>query len=76
VRSARQADLSRALVKIQHQAYSITRAARTFVREEEGGALVEYGILIALIVTVCVIVVAVMGNKTSKMYSEMNARFF
>jgi Flp pilus assembly pilin Flp len=49
---------------------------KTFARGDEGGALVEYSLLIALIVTVCVIVVAVLGNKTSAMYSEMNAKFF
>lgn len=52
----------------------LTRAARKFVRNEEGAALVEYGILIALIAVVCIILVALVGNKISAKFSEINAK--
>ncbi len=52
----------------------LIRAARKFVRNEEGAALVEYGILIALIAVVCIILVALVGNKISAKFSEINAK--
>jgi len=53
---------------------SLTRAVRKFVRDEEGAALVEYGILIALIAVVCIVLVATVGNKISQKFSEINAK--
>ncbi len=54
---------------------SLTRGVRRFVANEEGAALVEYGLLIALIAVICVIVVATLGNTVSKKFSEINANF-
>jgi pilus assembly protein Flp/PilA len=50
------------------------RAIRTFVVEEEGAALVEYGILVALIAVVAIIVIATVGNKISQKFSEVSAK--
>lgn len=52
---------------------SIIAGMRKFVRNEEGAALVEYGLLIALIAVICVIVVAVLGNTVSAKFSAINA---
>lgn len=47
----------------------LTRAFRNFIRQEEGAALVEYGILIALIAVICIVVVALLGGKVSSVFS-------
>jgi pilus assembly protein Flp/PilA len=52
----------------------ITNAARKFVNNEDGAALVEYGILVALIAVVCIVIVATVGNKISMKFSEINAK--
>jgi pilus assembly protein Flp/PilA len=54
---------------------SLIKGARRFVANEEGAALVEYGLLIALIAVICVIVVAVLGNTVSAKFSAINANF-
>jgi pilus assembly protein Flp/PilA len=53
----------------------IIAGTRRFVTNEEGAALVEYGLLIALIAVICVIVVAVLGNTVSAKFSQINANF-
>ena len=55
--------------------HSLIAGARKFVRNEEGAALVEYGLLIALIAVICVIVVATLGNTVSAKFSQINANF-
>ena len=52
----------------------LTRAFRNFVRQDDGAALVEYAILIALIAVICLIVVATVGNKVSQKFSEVAAK--
>jgi pilus assembly protein Flp/PilA len=54
---------------------SLIKGARRFVANEDGAALVEYGLLIALIAVICVIVVAVLGNTVSAKFSSINANF-
>lgn len=51
-----------------------SRAVRGFVADEEGAALVEYGILVALIAVVAIIVIATVGNKISAKFSEVGAK--
>jgi pilus assembly protein Flp/PilA len=54
---------------------SMIAVTRRFIANEEGAALVEYGLLIALIAVICVIVVAVLGNTVSAKFSSINASF-
>ncbi len=49
----------------------LTHAFRNFVRQDEGAALVEYGILIALIAVICLVVVALLGNKVSSVFQTL-----
>ena len=42
-----------------------------FIREEEGATAVEYGVLIALIIAVCIIVIAVLGGKVNNAFSKV-----
>lgn len=37
-----------------------------FLREEEGAALAEYGLLVALIAVVCIAAVTLLGTNVSK----------
>lgn len=53
----------------------IRNAVRKFTADESGAALVEYGILIALIAVICVIVVTTLGETVSKKFSEINQSF-
>lgn len=52
----------------------LASAVRRFIADEEGAALVEYGILVALIATIALVVVATLGNKVSEKFSEMAAK--
>jgi len=52
----------------------LDRAVRNFVGNEDGAALVEYAILIALIAVICLIVVATVGNKVSEKFSTVAAQ--
>ena len=42
-----------------------------FRRDEQGAALVEYGLLIALIAVVCVVAVTTLGTNVSKAFSTI-----
>jgi len=52
----------------------IAAAVRKFARNEDGAALVEYGILVALIAVVALVVVATLGNRVSEKFSEVAAK--
>jgi pilus assembly protein Flp/PilA len=48
-------------------------ALRTKAREEGGASAVEYGLLVALIAAIIVIVVALLGKKVSKAFSSVES---
>jgi pilus assembly protein Flp/PilA len=50
----------------------IAAAAKRFVRDEEGAALVEYGILVALIAVVCFVAVQTLGTTINSKFGEIN----
>jgi len=43
-----------------------------FTREEEGAALVEYGMLVGLIAVVCVVAVGVLGTTINAVFLSIN----
>ena len=47
----------------------ITQAAR-FVREEDGPTAVEYAVMLALIIVVCVAAITATGTATSSKFSD------
>lgn len=49
---------------------SMARSIRRFMRDEEGAALAEYGILIAFIAIVAITAVTFFGTKISAKFSE------
>ena len=47
----------------------LTSAVRSFIREDDGAALVEYAILVALIAVVAIFFVTSLGTKVSQKFS-------
>lgn len=45
-----------------------------FVKEEEGATAVEYGVLIALIIAVCIVVIEVLGGKINNAFDAVNQK--
>ena len=45
---------------------------RRFVTNDEGAALVEYGLLLLLIAFLCIVALQGIGNKVSKSYDAAN----
>ena len=44
------------------------------LNNEEGAALVEYGMLVALIAVVCIVAVTNIGTKISKAFNTINTK--
>lgn len=53
----------------------IKDAVTRFVRDEEGAALAEYGILIAFIAIAAIVAVTFFGGKIKQKFSEMGNNF-
>ena len=49
---------------------TVHKFVRGFVRDEEGAALAEYGILVAFIAVVAIVAVTFFGGKISAKFSE------
>ena len=47
------------------------KVVKRFRRDEEGAALAEYGLLVALIATVCVVAVTALGTQISTAFSQI-----
>jgi pilus assembly protein Flp/PilA len=46
---------------------------RRFIRGEEGAALVEYGLLVALIAVVCIAILTLLGGELAEMFGFVEA---
>jgi len=44
---------------------------KRFVREEEGATMVEYGLMVALIAVVCILVVAALGQQLGATFNKV-----
>lgn len=47
---------------------------RQFLQDEEGATAVEYGVMVALIIAVCIAVVKVVGEKVNNAFEKVNAQ--
>ena len=56
----------RVLATIQHE-------LRRLVCDEEGGTLVEYVLLVALIAVVCIVAIAFLGRSASSKFSNVGS---
>jgi pilus assembly protein Flp/PilA len=49
----------------------LVTAVKKFFRKEEGAALAEYGLLLALIAVVCITAIGALGSRISSMFSTL-----
>lgn len=54
---------------------TLPRSIRNFTQDEEGAALAEYGLLIALIAAVCIIAITTLGTKISSVFEAVATKF-
>jgi pilus assembly protein Flp/PilA len=47
---------------------------KRFVREEEGATMVEYGLMVALIAVVCILVVAALGKQLGATFDKVQSQ--
>jgi pilus assembly protein Flp/PilA len=52
-----------------------TKAIANFVKSEDGPTAVEYAVLLALNVVLCVAAITSMGSNANKTFSNINAAF-
>jgi pilus assembly protein Flp/PilA len=50
----------------------ITQKVRRFLADDEGAALVEYGLLVLLIAVLCIVAIRTMGSKISNTFNTVN----
>jgi pilus assembly protein Flp/PilA len=43
-----------------------------FLKDEEGAAAVEYGVLVALIIAICIVLIKAVGGKVQTAFSTVN----
>lgn len=53
---------------------TIKNVIRKLANDEDGAALVEYGMLVALIAVVCIVAVQSIGTKISTAFQSINSR--
>ena len=51
---------------------SVIDAVASLAREEEGAALVEYGMLVLLIAVLCIVAIQGLGRKVSNGFETVN----
>ncbi len=51
----------------------LTTLARNFLKEEDGAALLEYGMLVLLIAVLCIVAVKTVGQKINNGFQSVNA---
>jgi pilus assembly protein Flp/PilA len=57
-----------------HAMYQLLSLIKNFITDEEGATAVEYGVLIALIIAVCIIVIGVLGTKIENAFNRVAAK--
>ena len=53
---------------------TLTRLARTFVRDEEGATTAEYGIIIVVVAGIAIFVLSQLNNALNKLYGNFNSK--
>lgn len=47
-------------------------SARRFLQDEDGAALIEYGLLVMLVALLCILAVKTIGSKVANGYNSAN----
>lgn len=50
----------------------LVKLARSFLRNEDGATMVEYGVMVALIAAVCVAIVKTLGTSVNTAFTTTN----
>ena len=53
---------------------TLTRLARTFVRDEAGATTAEYGIIIVVVAGIAIFVLTQLNNALNKLYGNFNSK--
>ena len=53
---------------------TLTRLARSFVRDEEGATTAEYGIIIVVVAGIAIFVLSQLNNALNKLYGNFNSK--
>ncbi|HZY87764.1 MAG TPA: Flp family type IVb pilin [Gemmataceae bacterium] len=53
---------------------SLTRQLLAFLKDEDGPTAVEYAIMMALIIVVCVLSIAILGTNSNNTYSYVGTQ--
>jgi pilus assembly protein Flp/PilA len=69
-RTATRGDLLSGPASLERDGH-MNKLVRRFSRDEEGAALAEYGLLVALIAVVCVVAVTALGTQISTVFSQI-----
>ena len=48
-------------------------ALKSIIADESGATMVEYGIMVALIAAVCIVLISTLGGKVSTAFSSVNS---
>jgi pilus assembly protein Flp/PilA len=51
----------------------LTAIARNFVKDEDGAALLEYGMLVLLIAVLCIVAIKTVGSKINNGFNSVNS---
>jgi pilus assembly protein Flp/PilA len=52
----------------------LTRAALAFLKDEDGPTAVEYAVMMALVIAVCITSVTVLGSNSNNTYSYVGTQ--
>ena len=45
---------------------------KRFIREEQAATMVEYGLMVALVAMICILVIAALGTNLGEKFDELN----
>jgi len=52
---------------------TLARRLLTFLRKEDGPTAVEYAVMLALIIVVCIVAITTLGTNSNKTYSKVGS---
>jgi pilus assembly protein Flp/PilA len=51
---------------------TLTNLVRSLAREEDGATMVEYGIMVALIAAVCIVIIGTLGGQVNTAFTTVS----
>jgi pilus assembly protein Flp/PilA len=71
----RQAGIAGLVINLNHckGSFPMRNLTKRFVKNEEGAALVEYGMLVGLIAVVCIVAVQLLGTQINQAFTTITA---